>query len=368
MELGKNQPSLQEIIRLGKLSHDGVFIFNIGEEKFAFVNAPLVRILEIDEKLLMQEPGILLHSVPAEDIDYLKLRFAELIKSGAVENVQIRLKHNNVEKTVSGNAYLTSDNGSVIGFLKDISTARNHEEYLVNYGARKDALLDMVAQNLSTPLNLSRFTVDLIDKAVKEKKYEKLNAHVKLMREVTAESIKVIDKFLQEEHLDSPNLDPKISRFDAVGKILVVLQKLRETHGDRQFKFTTPVKHLFIETDDLKFFQIIHNLLSNAIKFTRPNGVVELIIRKVKSKVQIVVQDDGIGIPKDVQLYVFEKHTRAARLGLNGEISNGIGLYVVKQLTESLGGKISFTSKEDEGSAFTLELPIDARNADRLER
>lgn len=358
MGFDRNEVSFQEIKRVGRLSNEGVFIFDIAEENFSFANAALVRILEIDKNLLMEEPGIILHSVPAEDQEYLRLRFAELLDYGSVENVQVRLKQNNAEKTLSGSAYLTSDKGSVIGFLKDISTARNHEEYLVNYGARKDALLDMVAQNLSTPLNLSKFTVDLIDKAVKEKKYHKLNAHIRLMREVTSESIRVIDKFLQEEHLDSPNIHPKMSRFDVIAKILVVLEKLRETHGDKNFQLSTPVKHLYVETDDVKFFQIIHNLLSNAIKFTRPNGVIQVTVRNVRGKVQVEVKDDGIGIPEHLHPHIFEKHTRASRPGLNGEISNGIGLYVIKQLTDLLGGKITFKTNENEGSVFTLELPV----------
>lgn len=365
MGFDRNEVSFREIKRVGRLSDEGVFIFDIAEENFSFANAALVRILEIDKKLLMDEPGIILHFVPGEDLEYLKLRFAELIDYGSVENVQVRLKQSNVEKTLSGSAYLTSDKHSIIGFLKDISTARNHEEYLVNYGARKDALLDMVAQNLSTPLNLSKFTVDLIDKAVKEKKYHKLNAHIRLMREVTSESIRVIDKFLQEEHLDSPNIDPKMTRFDLIAKILVVMEKLRETHSDKQFHLSTPAKQLFVETDDMKFFQIVHNLLSNAIKFTRPNGLIQVIVRDLRSKVEVEVRDNGIGIPESLQPYVFEKHTRAARPGLKGEISNGIGLYVVRQLADLLNGKISFKSKENDGSAFTLELPIGGMSAGR---
>ena len=368
MGFDRDESSFQEIKRVGKLSDQGVFIFNVADKNFSFANAAMVRILEIDKKLLMEEPGIALHSVSPNDIDYLKLRFAEVLDYGSVEDVQVRIRQNNVEKILSGSAYLSHDKRSVIGFLKDVSNARKHEDYLVNYGARKDTLLDMVAQNLSTPLNLSNFTVGLIEKAVKEKKYHKLNAHIRLMREVTSESIRVIDKFLQEEHLDSPNVNPTITRFNVVEKILVVFEKLKEVHGDRQFKFNTPVKHLFIDTDDMKFFQIVHNLLSNAIKFTRSNGIVELTLRNFKSKIQVIVKDDGIGIPEPLQPYIFEKHTRAARPGLNGEISNGIGLYIIKELTESLKGTITFESRENKGSVFTLELPKGQPAAGRVPR
>ena len=85
-----------------------------------------------------------------------------------------------------------------------------------------------------------------------------------------------------------------------------------------------------------------------------------MTVREEKSKVQVIVEDDGVGIPDDIKPYVFDKKTRAARPGLKGEISNGIGLYVVKQLVQQLNGTISFISKENEGTRFTLELPRDA--------
>ena len=349
--------SFQEIKRLGKLSNDGVFIFNVAEKRFVFLNPHMGRILEIDKKLLTDESEVVLHSIPAEELEYLQLRFMELHDLGAVEDVQFRVVQNNVQKFLACSAYLASDKRSVVGFLKDVTTAKQHEEYLVNYGARKDALLDMVAQNLTTPLNLSMFTVDLIEKAIKEKKYHKLNTHIQLMREVTTESIRVIDKFLQEEHLASPKLDPKKSRFDVISKIVIVLEKLRETTPDRQFKVDAHLKHLFIEADELKFFQIIHNLLSNSIKFTKPHGVIEVVVRDYKTKVELIFKDHGIGIPDDLKPFIFEKKTRAARPGLNGEISNGIGLYVVKQLTEMLNGKIRFESEQNKGTRFFLELP-----------
>jgi len=353
----ENKDSFLEIKRLGKVSNDGVFVLSIAEKRFAFLNPPMVKILEIDKKLLMEEAQVVLHSIPVEEMDYLELRFAELMDLGASEEVEIRVVQNNVQKFLSCSAYLSSDKKSVIGFLKDVTTAKKHEEYLVNYGARKDAILDMVAQNLSTPLNLSKFTVDLIEKAIQQKKYHKLNAHITLMREVTSESIKVIDKFLQEEHLESPRLNPKVNRFDIISKIVIVMEKLKETNPDKQFRLDTKAKHLFIENDEVKFFQIIHNLLSNSVKFAKPHSNIEVVVRDHKAKVEVVIKDEGIGIPEDLKPFIFEKKSRASRPGLNGEISNGIGLYVVKQLTEMLGGNIYFDSKENKGTRFTLELP-----------
>ena len=246
--------AFDEIKRIGKLSKHGVFIYHIGDKRLLYANDAFVKIVALDRKLVMEEPGMIGHYLPPADMDYLSLRYADILKKGSIEDVQVRFVQNNSEKIFLCNAYLGSNNSNIIGFIKDISRLRQNEDYLINFGARKDAILDMVSQNLTTPLNLSRFTLDLIEKAVQEKKYNKLDAHIKIMREVTSECIRIIDKFLQEEHLESPNVKAKVNRFDAIAKIRIVSEKLKEANPDKHFRITAESKHVFINADATKFF------------------------------------------------------------------------------------------------------------------
>lgn len=357
MKPDNSAPTFSDIRQIGELSDSGIFIYDLAEKRLVYMNKALVTILEINRKLLREETDVVINSIDEGDRDYLKLRFSEMLQKGSAEDVQMRITRKEVQKNLSVSAYLVADKTCVIGFVRDISKIRQHEEYLINFGARKDALLDSVSQNLSTPLNMSKFMVDLIEKAVKEEKYDKLRTHVKVMREVTSESIRIIDKFLQEEHLESPRVDPKANRFDAMGKILIVLDKLREANPGKQFKIRAASRHLMINADEVKFFQIIHNLISNSIKFTKADGLIEVSIKEFENHIEIVVSDDGIGIPEKLLPFIFEKNTRAARKGLRGEVSNGIGLYVVNQLTSLLNGSISCESSENSGTKFTLTLP-----------
>jgi two-component system sensor histidine kinase VicK len=349
--------AFSDILHIGKLSDDGVFIYSLKENRFTYLNASLVRILEINKKLLMEEPAIVLKTMLEEDQEYIKTRFTEFLEQEFLEDVQIRIFQNKVEKILSCSCYRSTDMENILGFVEDITKPKEHEDYLINYGARKDAVLDTVSQRLTTPLNLSRFTVDLIEKAITEKKFEKINSHVKIIREVTEECIDFIHNFMIQEHMESPAIHTKTNRFDVIAKIRVILEKLKQSYPDKQLRFQTKLKHLFIDGDDLKFFQIIHNLLSNSIKFTKDHGVIETTVKNYKTKIEVTIKDDGIGIPERLQPYIFEQKTRASRPGLKGERSNGIGLYVVHKLTGLMGGKISFESKEKKGTAFILEIP-----------
>lgn len=356
--------SFQDVKRIGKLSAAGVFIYHLEHNRFIFLNASFVKIVEINKKLLMEEPELILQTLSSEDREYMKIRVAELLEKQVIEDVQLRLVQNTVQKFVSCNCYLTDDKSCIIGVVKDISKPRQHEDYLINFGARKNVVLDSVSQRLSTPLNFSKFTVDLLEKAVQEKKFNKLTSHINIIQEVTDECIRVIEELIREEHSASPGISTKSSRFDLISKILMVLDDIKDLNQDKKITVEYNVNHLFISCDELKFFQILQNLVSNSIKFTRQNGSIKIRITDSRNQVQIDVEDNGIGIPEELKPFIFEKHGRAGRPGLKGEVSNGVSLYLTKKLVDILGAEISFESRENVGTTFRFVLPKNNATAD----
>lgn len=107
----------------------------------------------------------------------------------------------------------------------------------------------------------------------------------------------------------------------------------------------------------MKFLQIINNLVSNAIKFTRENGQITVQLEKLEKTALITVADNGIGIPKSLHPILFNKYTKAGRKGVDGEESFGLGMWIVKSLTEAHKGRVWFESEEGKGSKFYVEIP-----------
>ena len=113
------------------------------------------------------------------------------------------------------------------------------------------------------------------------------------------------------------------------------------------------------ELDKVKFSQIINNLITNSIKFTPENGKITIAIDQDESNLLITHSDTGIGIPKALQPYLFDKSSKKAhRTGLQGEGSNGIGLSIIRDLVEVQGGSIWLESEENKGTTFNLTFPI----------
>jgi CheY-like chemotaxis protein len=120
-----------------------------------------------------------------------------------------------------------------------------------------------------------------------------------------------------------------------------------------------------VSGDPDRLQQIVWNLLSNAVKFTPRGGRVQLRLERVRSHVEIVVSDTGIGIPADFLPQVFERFRQAdSRFGREyGGL--GLGLSIVKQLVELHGGTVTAESGgRDHGATFRVDLPILAVRAE----
>jgi signal transduction histidine kinase len=102
--------------------------------------------------------------------------------------------------------------------------------------------------------------------------------------------------------------------------------------------------------------QVIGNLISNAIKYSPQGGIVEISAEADNGSVRVEVRDEGMGIPASQQGQIFTKFFRAdaAASGITG---TGLGLAVSRDIVESHGGRIGFTSAEGEGTTFFVELP-----------
>ena len=104
------------------------------------------------------------------------------------------------------------------------------------------------------------------------------------------------------------------------------------------------------------------NLVVNAIKFSPLQGEINISVVKSKNSALVTVADEGIGIPREQQAFVFDRFTAVRRKGTNGERSFGLGLSICKEIVEEHGGIIQFESSEGKGTSFHISLPL-ANNA-----
>ncbi len=128
---------------------------------------------------------------------------------------------------------------------------------------------------------------------------------------------------------------------------------------DVDLGLTLPDRDLLVRGDAIQLTSAVFNLLDNGVKYIGPDGgVVSVRAREVGDQVEIVVQDSGIGIPRNDLDRVFERFYRVDRARSRASGGTGLGLAIVRHVVANHGGRIEVSSIEGDGTTFTMHLPV----------
>ena len=170
---------------------------------------------------------------------------------------------------------------------------------------------------------------------------------------------RIVDDILWASRLDSGRIDFAVESFAPDALADAVLAAAR-THAPSHvfFELTRPPNVPPVEADAEKVRQILSNLVDNAVKYSPEGGRVEVSIEPQRDSIRFAVSDEGIGIPGHELPLVFEKFYRLDPNQTRGVGGTGLGLYICRELTRRMNGRIWVTSTHGEGSTFFVELPL----------
>jgi two-component system sensor histidine kinase VicK len=342
---------------------EGVVFYNIQTGKVTYTNSAAADLVGDYVNASPGEIESLLELVVPDDREYLKNSYRQLKNKRAIEDVEFRMQIDNIDLFVCCNAYLLSDDTTVVIYLSDITRTRQYENYLVEFGARKNTLLDTLTHHISGALNLMQHLSAEAEKHFEDSTNDNVKTYIGLLKENSKRSIEIINDLMRKEHLKSPAILVRRTRIDVIEKISFIHQELQQAYIDRTFVLVHPGEPIYIFADDVKLLQVVNNYLSNAIKFSPPAEPIQIKIAENRDEVVIGVSDHGIGIPDDLQPYIFDRNGHAGRTGLNGEKSIGLGLWICKNLIELMSGHVWFESAEGRGSTFYLSLPKNSQRS-----
>jgi signal transduction histidine kinase len=234
------------------------------------------------------------------------------------------------------------------GMEREIRVARMQSDFV-----------SAVSHEFRSPLTAIRSIAELLAQNRIHDESRRRQSYDFLERE-TARLQRLVEDLLDWGRMESGNRQYRIESFDAFLLVQDAVAEFRESAMDKGFdvKLELPKSDAPVQADQQALMRVLHNLLDNAAKYSPECRTIWVDGALDDRRVSISVRDQGIGIEGPEQAAIFQKFVRghaAKKAGIRG---SGIGLAIVRETLEALGGKIQVVSAPGAGSTFTVLLPL----------
>ena len=220
----------------------------------------------------------------------------------------------------------------------------------------RDVFLAMLSHELRNPLHAITTSLHLLE--LPSASREDTDRAVAIVRRQSDHLARLLGDLLDVTRAVSGkmSLELRLMRLDeAVRRCVDLLAGMGKLGGRLVTVDTEPV---LVNADPVRLEQIVGNLISNAAKFTAPGGTIRVLVRDEGGKATLRVQDDGIGIAPELLPRVFDLFTQGERQLDRGQGGLGIGLTLVRKLTELHGGSAqAHSAGAGQGSEFVVRFP-----------
>lgn len=281
----------------------------------------------------------------------------ELYRNTRIEQISV-LNEKNLEQLKFLNHLEQAQKESEILKEKNSETFKINE-LLIETDKEKNDFLGVVVHDLKNPLT----NIILIAGSLK-KNYEKLSAEkaAGLFEKIylSAERmLDIIDNLLDINKIESGDITLNITEIKLRELIQKIISEFEIYSSQKNIKIilNSDVDEDSLSSDEMVIKEILMNLISNALKYSHKDSEVKINIgHDEHGKKEIKISDYGLGIKEEEKKKVFQKFAKISNKPTAGENSTGLGLSIVKKLTELCGGEISFESEFGKGSTFTLSF------------
>ncbi|MBD0257449.1 MAG: PAS domain-containing sensor histidine kinase [Cytophagales bacterium] len=359
------QPNVSSFAFLGALTEtidQVVFAFDAEAAQFIYLNPAFETVFGQNREML--QPRCLLQSVHAEDREYVNEAYHDLLAGQIRKPLEFRVRlSDGAERWLRVKPLLVEENGTraIAGLAEDITDFKHYSTVELRHSHKKNVIIHILSHDLAGPLGTIQSLSSMMATRVREYRDEALSNIVNLITETSRGSLRLIRDFLEQEFIESSETALIKGRVNLTERLRQIAEQYRisQQNSSVQFSLSSSDPSVYADVDEVKFFQVITNLISNSVKFTPDNGTISIRVddQAAAGTVLITIRDNGIGIPPKYHPGLFDKFTKARRMGLRQEPTTGLGMSIIKTIVEWHGGNIRFESEENQGTVFFVEIP-----------
>jgi PAS domain S-box-containing protein len=348
-------------------SHDAIFSTSLGAV-IATWNPGAERIYGYPaEEVIGQHVSIL---APPDRQDEIEEILPQVHAGKSIENFEtVRVKKDgqliHVSLTI---APIRDSTGKPIGIsavARDFTERKRAEEELER--ARKEAdrvkaeFFALVSHDLRTPLTSIKGYSELLRNADADAPQEQQDRFLEVIVRSTARLERLVDDLLFVAQIESGSFTVEKGAVDLNKLLADCVEAAKPNAHEKDIELTLDAEPVTdCSGDNHRLAQLVDNLISNAVKYTPEGGYVKTRLHRSDHRAMIEIQDSGIGIPATEHGLVFDRFFRAST-ATNGDFAGvGLGLTIVRAITEAHGGTVAVESEEGAGTTFRVELPLPA--------
>jgi PAS domain S-box-containing protein len=261
--------------------------------------------------------------------------------------------------TASANATpILAPDGTHLGAvltLHDLTADRELER-------QKEEFLANISHDLRTPLTAIKAAVEIALTHATELPPDQLHRLCVNIDTAAERMMRLVSDLLDLTHLQAGQLRLDLQPCDLTDvarRAAAVIEPLARGRGQR-LAIDVPADPVLARADAERLEQVLVNLLDNAQRHGRAGGAIRLVLTRLVDEVRIAIADDGPGIPRDEQPYLFGRFFRA-RQATGRTAGRGLGLAIARALMTLHDGRIWVESCPGQGATFWIALPINAR-------
>ena len=299
-------------------------------------------------------------------------RFRQEIADARAQNrrldleYRIQLPDGSIRHIVSASTCQTDSDGVVVrqvGVVSDVTAQKQAEDKLRDVDRRKDEFLAMLAHELRNPLAPITMAAGILGRpGVNQKTLQEMSAMV--VRQAS-HMTSLIDDLLDVSRINNGLVTLEreaVDLKDIVASAVEQVRSLMEKHN-HDFSMQVAAEALRVKGDRVRLVQVFANILINAAKYTPEGGKIFLdlgVSRSLSgSQATVLVRDNGVGMSERLLPHIFDIFTQGERTPDRSQGGLGLGLSLVKNLVNLLGGTVSARSEgAGKGSEFTVVLPL----------